>query len=143
MIRNMESADLDRIMELEQLCFSDPWTKESFEFELSGNPYSNCIVLEEEGRVIGFAIFWITFETAQLINIAVDPARRHEHLGQTLLEYVIEACMAQACEVLSLDVRVSNTPAKGLYEKKGFVPLHVSKGYYADGEDAIVMGMGI
>ena len=40
---------------------------------------------------------------------------------------------------MSLEVRESNTAAIKLYEKLGFVTVNVSKGYYSDNENAIVM----
>ena len=40
-----------------------------------------------------------------------------------------------------LEVRDGNTPAQKLYEKLGFLPIGVRRGYYddAEGGDAIVM----
>ena len=43
------------------------------------------------------------------------------------------------CEYMSLEVRESNTAAIKLYEKLGFVTVNVSKGYYSDNENAIIM----
>ena len=38
-----------------------------------------------------------------------------------------------------LEVRESNSSAKGLYVAFGFEQMGLRKGYYPDGEDAIVM----
>jgi ribosomal-protein-alanine N-acetyltransferase len=41
---------------------------------------------------------------------------------------------------LTLEVRVGNDPAQGLYRRFGFAPVGVRKNYYAEtGEDAIIM----
>lgn len=41
---------------------------------------------------------------------------------------------------MTLEVRVSNEPAKNLYRKLGFEPSGVRPGYYSDnGEDALIM----
>lgn len=143
MIRPMTPADLDAVCRLETLSFSEPWSKESFAFELNGNPYSHPVVLEEEGRLAGYAVIWLLFEQAQLASIAVDPQKRGRHLGWKLLNYALKKAKAEGCEVFTLEVRPGNTPARAMYEKRGFTPLHVSKHYYADGEDAIVMGLGL
>ena len=100
-------------------------------------------VLEEDGQIIGYAIFWIMFEQAQLASIAIDPAFRQRHYGRQLLDTAIDQAKQAGCELFSLEVRVGNLPAKTMYEKRGFVGLHTSKHYYSDGEDALVMGLGL
>ena len=37
MIQRMEVDDLDRIVDLERLCFSSPWSKDDFLYELNEN----------------------------------------------------------------------------------------------------------
>lgn len=143
MIRKMDWKDLDRIEQLEKDSFKEAWSRESFENELSQNPYSHQIVLEEDGQIIGYAIFWIMFEQAQLASIAIDPAFRQRHYGRQLLDTAIDQAKEAGCELFSLEVRVGNLPAKTMYEKRGFVGLHTSKHYYSDGEDALVMGLGL
>ena len=143
MIRPMTQADLDAICSLEAASFKEAWSRDSFEYELTKNPYSHAIVLEEDGQIIGYAIFWIMFEQAQLASIAIDPAFRRQHKGSLLLEEAIRQAMDAGCELFTLEVRVSNTPAKTLYENHGFTEIHRSKHYYSDGEDALVMGLGI
>ncbi len=58
-------------------------------------------------------------------------------------EEALRQAMDAGCELFTLEVRVSNTPAKTLYENHGFTEIHRSKHYYSDGEDALVMGLGI
>lgn len=142
-IRAMTPDDLKRIVELENASFSAPWSRQSFEMELSGNPYSHPVVYEENGTILGYAIVWIMFEQASLASIAVDPAVRQKRIGWQLLEHVIGLAQTEGAELFSLEVRPSNQAARAMYEKRGFVPLHTSKNYYSDGEDAIVMGLGI
>jgi ribosomal-protein-alanine N-acetyltransferase len=42
-----------------------------------------------------------------------------------------------------LSVRASNQGAVSLYEREGYRTYDIWKGYYADGEDAIVMEKGL
>lgn len=143
MIRQMTTADLDRICDLETISFKEAWTRDSFEYELNQNPFSHQIVLEEGGIILGYAIFWVMFEQAQLASIAVDPSYRKLGKGWQLLNQAIETAQEEGCELFTLEVRVGNTPAKSMYERRGFTPIHLSKNYYSDGEDALVMGLGI
>lgn len=145
MIRTMRLEDLDQVEAIEKQCFSDPWTLDSMQYELQGNPFSTpYVLLDDEDRktIIGYAYLWVTFEQAQLANIAIDPKYRKQNKGSQLLKHLIEVAKAQECETMTLEVRVSNQTAIALYEKFGFTPINVIKRYYSDGEDAILMGIG-
>ncbi|MGH7278103.1 MAG: GNAT family N-acetyltransferase, partial [Candidatus Rokuibacteriota bacterium] len=73
-------------------------------------------------------------------NIAVDPARRRHGFGRTLLQGVIEDARRRGLRVVALEVRPSNSEARGLYESFGFQVVGRRRGYYYDtGEDALVM----
>lgn len=89
------------------------------------------------GPVVGFAGMWLAMNEGHIVTIAVKPDYRRRGLGELLLVSLIDlACQAQASS-LYLEVRVSNTAAKRLYEKYGFVVSRLRKGYYSDtGEDA-------
>lgn len=141
-IRDMREKDLDAVTALEQACFSDPWSKEAIESELKTHPFSHGIVLEADGVIAGYAFYWVIYESSQLANIAISPQYRRQNLGWHLLQEILSRVQEAGCENMTLEVRKSNEPAKHLYEKAGFVPLNVSKHYYGDGEDAIVMGIG-
>lgn len=144
MIRTMRLEDLEQVETLEQQCFSDPWTLDSLRYELEGNPFSTPYVFidDQDQTMIGYAHLWITFEQAQLANIAIAPQYRKQNKGSILLKHLIEIARAQECETMTLEVRKSNQAAIALYEKFGFSPVNVVKRYYSDGEDAILMGIG-
>ena len=79
----------------------------------------------------------------EIVNVAVDPAFRREHLGSRLLEAVLQEARAQGAKQIFLEVREGNAPARGLYEKYGFRPIARRKHYYDHPvENAIVMAWG-
>ena len=60
--------------------------------------------------------------------------------GKKLLGYMIDEAIKNDCEIMSLEVRVSNAKATGLYEKMGFFNNRIRKSYYSDNyEDAYEM----
>ena len=89
--------------------------------------------------IAGYIDWWILYDKAQLANIAVDPAYRGRGYAKTMLEACIKDAEEKGCETLSLEARVSNTPALSLYRSYGFIDAAVRKRYYEDGEDAILM----
>lgn len=140
MIRQMEERDLKRIAELETELFpSDPWQEKNFLYEMNGNPYARLYVFEENDTVLGYADLWIMFEQAQIANIAVSADRWRTGIGTALINQCIKDAEAEGCEIISLEVRVSNAGAIALYEKNGFIRAAVRKGYYENGEDAFLM----
>ncbi|MDD6367403.1 MAG: ribosomal protein S18-alanine N-acetyltransferase [Stecheria intestinalis] len=140
MIRAAEDQDLDRIAELENVLFADsPWPWKEFEHELHENPFAILLVDEEEGKVVGYLDYWILYEQAQVATIGVDPEYQNRGIGSALLSYAEKDAADQGCETFSLEVRVSNAPARHLYEKHGFIQVNIRKGYYENGEDAYLM----
>ena len=139
MIEIMRKEDLAQIVDLEKKCFNDAWNLEQVENELEVNPFSNGYMLKENGKVVAYAFMWETFEMAQIARIGVDPDQRKKRYGQKMMEELFEKARSGGCEYMSLEVRESNTAAIKLYEKLGFITVNVSKGYYSDNENAIVM----
>lgn len=140
MIRRMEEKDLDRITELEEELFpADPWQKKNFLYELSENPYARLFVCEKDGTIAGYADLWIMFEQAQIANLAVAGEYQGRGIGRELMECCLKEAEEAGCEVISLEVRVSNARAISLYQKSGFIRAAVRKGYYENGEDADLM----
>lgn len=137
----MQEADADAIAQMEKDCFDDPWQKDSILFELTNNPFSRPFVIEEEGRLAGYAFLWVIFERAEIANIAIDASFRRRALGKTLLNHLIKAAEKEGCETLMLEVRPTNTAARALYEHAGFLEMSRAKNYYSNGEDAIVMAL--
>ena len=139
MIREMGIDDIAQVVELEKECFKEPWGIDNVRYEIEGNPFSHGWILEQDGCIHAYAFLWETFETAQLARIGVHPARRRLHHADTLLKALERRAALAGCEVVTLEVRSSNDARRKLYEKNGFIPINVSKKYYPDGEDAVIM----
>ncbi|MNZ85970.1 ribosomal-protein-alanine N-acetyltransferase [compost metagenome] len=83
---------------------------------------------------------WTIVDEAHITNIAVRPGYRGQHLGERLLNEIMDWASDLGMVRITLEVRVSNYVAQSLYGKKGFVPVGTRKGYYSDNnEDALIM----
>ena len=90
--------------------------------------------------IIGFAGFWIMTWEAHLTSIAVRELHRRQGIGELLLISVINLAAELNARIITLEVRVSNTTAQGLYYKYGFVQTGLRRNYYIDDrEDAVIM----
>jgi ribosomal-protein-alanine N-acetyltransferase len=133
----MTEADLDQVMELEKAIFPNPWRRSFFLSDID-RPQGLSIVAEDEGVILGYAVAWGTEET-HLANLAVVDYERGKGLGSKLLDEVVAFAQRNRAKSLYLEVRVSNTIARKFYSERGFVPTYLRKGYYGNGEDAVVM----
>lgn len=73
----------------------------------------------------------VVADEAELLTIAVEPARRGQGLGRALLEAVIVHAAALGAAQLHLEVAVDNAAALALYERAGFARAGRRRGYYA------------
>ena len=137
-LRKMTEKDLDRIMEIETLCFAAPWSLEEMWAECS-NPMAHYLVLEEDGGVAAYGGYWLIVDEAHITNIAVHPDFRRRGFGEKLVRGLMEEAKAAGASSMTLEVRLSNDPARRLYEKCGFGLAGVRPGYYPDNrEDACI-----
>ncbi len=138
-LRSMQAADLDAIMEIENLCFITPWSRASMEAEVE-NRGARYTVCEIDGKIVGYVGMWLVFDEGHITNIAVHPDHRRQGIARALMDEMIALAHEYEMNAMYLEVRVGNTPAKELYKKLGFKPYLVRKKYYEDtGEDAICM----
>jgi len=139
-IRDMRQSDLPSVTTIERDTYEYPWSSGIFRDCLLAGYTS--VVLERDSEVIGYGIMSVAAGEAHLLNICVAQQLRREGIGQSLLKYLLERAKSFAADRIFLEVRPSNKPALGLYEKFGFQILGVRESYYKarrGNEDAVVL----
>ena len=138
-MRKMTVEDLPRIIELENQLFPSSWSYDDFMYELTENVFSYNFVIEDH-RIIGYVGLWIIYEQAQITTLGVDPLCQRQGYGRKMMEEMIAFAKEKGCQVMTLEVRVSNEPAFRLYQSLGFEKVAIRKNYYTDThEDAYLM----
>lgn len=139
MVRWVSKEDLSAVVELEQLCFSIPWSPAAIEEAFSNELY-RFVVVEEKGSVVGYANFRIVADEGEIERVAVHPDWRRRGYGRNLMEAMVDYSRRKGVRDMTLDVRVNNEKAINLYESCGFVEEGRRKDYYREPtEDAIIM----
>jgi [ribosomal protein S18]-alanine N-acetyltransferase len=133
---------LDEIARIERESFLVPWKREFFESELS-EPYRYSRVLESQDgsnpEVGGYLFAVSLYEEFHVNKIATDARVRNRGLGRLLLEDALARARFVRATAVTLEVRISNIPARGFYVSYGFREAYRRKSYYQDGEDAFAM----
>jgi ribosomal-protein-alanine N-acetyltransferase len=94
----------------------------------------------DSGKLVGYLIVSRYVDAWHVMNVAVDPAHRGRGLATMLLERLFELTADDVRRGYTLEVRVSNSTAIGLYERLGFQARGIRRGYYTDNrEDALIM----
>lgn len=141
-VSSMHERDLDEVDLIERVSFKEPWPAQTFLDELA-KPFARVDVARQDGRVVGFANYWLVVDEASLLAIAVHPDHRQRGVAARLLQHLISAARAASCARVFLEVRRGNRPAIALYERFGFVTTFIRAAYYADGEDAVNMQLDL
>lgn len=140
LIRRMELKDLDTVAAIEAATFARPWSRNSFEQELTRNVAARYLVAELEGKVVGYAGAWIILDESHITNIAIEESRRGQGIGKQLTAGLMQYLSNLGAAYATLEVRVSNERAQNLYKGLGFVSVGKRKKYYEDNnEDAYLM----
>ncbi len=134
----MEEQDLDRVMLIEKFSFTHSWSRQSFESELHKNRLAVYRVARLEGQVVGYGGIWVIMDESHLTTLAVDRNFRGQGIATALLLELMDKARRAGAGRMTLEVRPSNSVARHLYEKYGFVVKGVRKKYYFD-EDALLM----
>jgi len=137
---SMRVTDLDEVLYIEHRSFTTPWSRAAYHRELVTNGYATYIVGRVDGRVIAYGGMWVILDEAHVTNIAVHPEHRDCGVGRLTMRALEQKAVELGACRMTLEVRVSNTAARRLYEALGFRGTGVRRSYYSDThEDAIVM----
>jgi ribosomal-protein-alanine N-acetyltransferase len=158
-VEPMTLADVSQVMEIESVAFSSPWSARAYRYEITQNEHSLMLVVREipstatllqkalwraglaqPKAVLGYAGAWFLVDEIHVATIAVDPRWRGRGLGELLLLSLLERGIKRTARRATLEVRVSNLVAQGLYHRYGFQIISTNRRYYSDNnEDAYIM----
>jgi ribosomal-protein-alanine N-acetyltransferase len=147
-LRPAEPSDLQRLLVLVERCSGAPqWSPQIWQQILeSAPPGAQRVVLiaESVNEGVGFGVLGFADDDAEIESLAVSPSWRRRGIARRLCRDLLGWARARGARHVSLEVRVSNTPARALYQSLGFREVAMRRGYYRDPEeDALVMTTGL
>lgn len=168
-LRTMRIKDVPRVVEIDRLAFSTPWSAQSYAYEVSESTYSHMVVLEAPVEIpiqgwkrivrtisgqptqteilpsiVAYGGLWNIAGEAHISTIASHPDERGNGYGEVVLAGMIKKAINLNAEYIVLEVRISNRVAQKLYEKYEFTVEDVKRNYYRDNqEDAYDMRLNL
>jgi [ribosomal protein S18]-alanine N-acetyltransferase len=133
--------DLDAVMAIEEDSFTNPWTRQMFEWDVRNTEVTRVYVARtSEVTVAAFCSCWLVFDELHIHSLAVRRDLRRQGLASALIREVLADASRHGATRATLEVRRSNEPALKLYEKLGFVVLGTRPSYYTKpDEDALIL----
>jgi len=135
----MTEEHLETVLAIEREAYPEPWTRGMFQEEIR-NRLSYIYVARREEELVGHCGFWLVLEEAHITTVAVEKNHRGTGVGRRFMEFLLTKAREVGARYATLEVRVSNTRARKLYEDFGFCEVAVRPKYYPiTKEDAVVM----
>ena len=139
-IEPMGLDDLDQVQAIEKASFTSPWPPHAYRSELESNRLAQYLVARIDDEVAAYGGMWLMVDEAHITTFAVHPAWRRQRIGERLLLAFLDIAVDRRAHEATLEVRLSNLPARRVYEKYGFRPVGLRPRYYSDdNEDALIM----
>lgn len=103
--------------------FDRPWSEIEFEELLA----SGAFAVAEPG---GFIMVRVAADEAEILTLAVEPARRRQGIGLALIRAACHEAERHGAEAIFLEVALDNEAALKVYERARFEKVAVRPHYY-------------
>jgi len=126
---------------LHSLCFSAMWDEKAFS-DLLSLPGTIAQIISFNDTPVGFSLYQMVEEDAEILTLGVLPTMRGRALGQLMLSQGIDFLKEAGVTRLFLEVSETNISGLKLYKNSGFLKIGMRKNYYKEGDariHAIVM----
>lgn len=135
--RRLQEADLRACLALDRRALGGYWSAEQWRRELQESARL-VLGLGSGPHVLAAACGWLVVDELHIILVAVDPRQRRRGLGRALVEALLEQGRVSGARHATLEVAAGNAAARALYSGCGFQQAGVRRGYYRNGDDALI-----
>jgi ribosomal-protein-alanine N-acetyltransferase len=140
LFEQMRRRHLPAVLRIEHKAHPKAWSLGVFTSELAQGDERYYVVLRVGGRVAGYGGLMFVADEAHVTNLAVAGALRRQGLGTRLLAHLAREASRRGCSAMTLEVRMGNVAAQGLYNNFGFVNAGIRRNYYPEtNEDGLIM----
>jgi tRNA threonylcarbamoyladenosine biosynthesis protein TsaB len=119
-------------------CFSQPWRDDEFA-ALVAAPGAIALLARLGGEPAGFVLARQAAGEVEILTIGTRPGFRRNGIARALVAALCQQAKASGGTVIFIEVAMGNAAARALYSACDFREAGLRKGYYANGEDALIL----
>lgn len=135
-IRRMAAEDLDPVISVENICFMEPYSRDTFEAILQHQSYTTYLAETPAGRSAGYLTLELPGDCqGYVMSLAVLPVFRCRGVAQQLLQHAMWEAFQDGVKMVKLHVHTQNVGAIRLYRRCGFEILSEASDFYGSGDD--------
>jgi [ribosomal protein S18]-alanine N-acetyltransferase len=131
-------ADARAMAKLHGASFHRAWSDGEFA-ELLANTHVVADRAIMAGALVGFVLSRMAAGEAEILSIAVDPARRGKGLARSLLDLHLRRLAGRGVEAVFLEVAEDNWAARALYRRAGFRDVGRRERYYPESRSSAAL----
>ncbi len=145
----MTPSSFEAVLRVEQAVYAHPWSEGNFRDSLQAGYQAQLLTggLPPDTELLGYFVAMKGVDEVHLLNITVAAVHQRAGWARVMLDALVIWSRGQGAQWLWLEVRISNTRARAVYERYGFRHVGTRKDYYPQGpdrrEDAIVMSLAL
>jgi ribosomal-protein-alanine N-acetyltransferase len=140
--RDLASGHLEACLALDAAALGGLWSRAQWQRELE-EPGRPAVGLWQQGQLVAMACGWLIVDELHITLVAVAPERRRQGLGRQVLEALLRRAQADGASRATLEVAAANGAARALYGACGFRQAGVRRGYYRNGDDALIQWVNL
>ncbi|MBL1407067.1 MAG: ribosomal protein S18-alanine N-acetyltransferase [Rhizobiales bacterium] len=133
-VNSLALAELSDIADIHKASFQKAWDEDELNSTIKAKGV-HCLAVHDVTKskhvVIGFLIYRITADEAEIITIASYPNHRRKGVARALMDEMIRICLTERVKEVFLEVDEINSAALTLYKTLSFVKVGERKGYYS------------
>ena len=140
MIRLAVAADAPAIGELLQHTIKGAESADIHWISERINSPTGLVLVDHVNESIrGFILGQVVIDEAEIHDVGVEPTNQRKGIGFKLISSFEKHAARRGATTCVLEVRSHNIAARGAYLKAGYAEIGHRDGYYADGENALLM----
>jgi [ribosomal protein S18]-alanine N-acetyltransferase len=142
-IHKISNSEIPPIYQIEQSCYPNPWSMESFIAEISASSGFNWCVKNHDNILLGYLFSYIIFDEMFITNICIHQNYHNKKIGTYLLKAIVSKAAKSSINKIFLEVREKNIFAIKMYISNGFTVDCVKNNFYSNGDNAILMQLNL
>jgi ribosomal-protein-alanine N-acetyltransferase len=133
----LTTGHLEACLALDQASLGGLWSTTQWQTELA-DPRRPGVGLWQGESLVAMASGWLVVDELHITLVAVAPGQRRRGLGRQVLQALLTTGRQQGAAHATLEVAAGNSAAVALYRCLGFQDAGLRRGYYRNGEDALI-----